>query len=299
MGGSPYDRLRRIAAGVAVELAFRRYLTDKGVPFDILGATPFSAPDRYDLAIGGRRCDVKSFLIFNKSRIQGLRRDPSRLLEAPALVPADQVTDSHLAYEDLYIFAFVHALVTRTADDLSRAMAASQPHALVAPLPESWSRPGEWSSLGPLVLKCDTSRPQGLTLGGQTAQREYQTETVVLPPRRRTRVGTDYYSLVCLQAEDLPDGLVGVHSPRLGETHVVEPGKWGNIWVYGLEIVLAGYLTWGEFRRRSRRVPPGTAVLQYSRTRIENMAVPLSDLRPVADLVARAKGWADRLGRKI
>jgi len=29
MGGSPYDRLRRIAAGAAVELAFRRYLADR------------------------------------------------------------------------------------------------------------------------------------------------------------------------------------------------------------------------------------------------------------------------------
>ena len=30
MGGSPYDRLRRIVAGVAVELAFRRYLAEHG-----------------------------------------------------------------------------------------------------------------------------------------------------------------------------------------------------------------------------------------------------------------------------
>ena len=299
MGGSPFDRLRRIAAGVAVELAFRRYLTGEGVPFDILGATPFSAPDRYDLALGGRRCDVKSYLIFKKSRIRPLRREPARLLEAPALVPADQAADSHLAYEDLYIFAFVYALVTRTSADLSRALAAGQPHALVAPLPAAWSRPGEWSSLGALALKCDTSRPQGLTLGGQTGQREYQTETIVLQPGRRTRAGTDYYSLVCLHAADLPDGPVGIHSPRLGETHVVQPDKWGNIWIYGLEVVLAGYLTRGEFRRRARRVPPGTAVLQYPRTCVENMAVPLSDLRPITDLVARAKSWADRLGRKL
>ena len=29
MGGSPFERLRRIVAGVAVELAFRRYLSNK------------------------------------------------------------------------------------------------------------------------------------------------------------------------------------------------------------------------------------------------------------------------------
>ena len=38
MGGSPYDRLRRIVAGVAVGLAFRRYLSEQDVPFDVKGA---------------------------------------------------------------------------------------------------------------------------------------------------------------------------------------------------------------------------------------------------------------------
>ena len=46
MGGSPYERLRRIVAGVAVELAFRRYLTEQDIPYDVMGATPFTDPDR-------------------------------------------------------------------------------------------------------------------------------------------------------------------------------------------------------------------------------------------------------------
>ncbi len=298
MGGTAFERLRRIVAGIAVELAFRRYLAGAGVPFDVLGATPFSAPDRYDLALGGRRCDVKSYLVFKKNRIQQLRRYPDRLLDAPALVPADQITESQLGYEDLYIFAFVYALVTSTRRDLVRAMDAGQPHFIVSPLPEAWSRPVQWSSLGTLVLKCGTSQPLELTLGGQTSRREFRTEAVSLEPRRRQRLGGDYYSLAFLNSASLPDGPVGVHSPRLNKTHVVAPGEWGNIWVYGLEIVIAGYLTWGEFRRRARRVPPGSAVLQYVRTRTENMAVPLPDLRPIADLTARAHSWADRQGRK-
>ena len=53
MGGSPYERLRRIVAGVAVELAFRRYLSQQNIPFDVKGATPFTDPDRYDVALGG------------------------------------------------------------------------------------------------------------------------------------------------------------------------------------------------------------------------------------------------------
>ena len=76
MGGSPFDRLRRIVAGVAVELAFRRYLTQQNIPFDIKGATPFTDPDRYDVSLGGHRCDIKSFLISHRTQITSLRADP-------------------------------------------------------------------------------------------------------------------------------------------------------------------------------------------------------------------------------
>src|SRR5688500_3543570 len=62
MGGSPYDRLRRIVAGVAVELAFRRYLSEQDIPFDVKGATPFTDPDHYDVSLGGRGCDGIVFL---------------------------------------------------------------------------------------------------------------------------------------------------------------------------------------------------------------------------------------------
>ncbi len=45
MGGSPFNRLRRIVAGVAVELAFRRHLSEQDIPYDVKGATPFTDPD--------------------------------------------------------------------------------------------------------------------------------------------------------------------------------------------------------------------------------------------------------------
>lgn len=67
MGGSPFDRLRHIVAGVAVELAFRRHLTQQNIPFDIKGAAPFTDPDRYDVSLGGHRCDIKSFLISHRT----------------------------------------------------------------------------------------------------------------------------------------------------------------------------------------------------------------------------------------
>ena len=76
MGGSQYDRLRRIGTGIAGELAFRRLLVQEEVPHDVLGATHFTEPDRYDIALGGRRCDLKGYVLSQKRKISQIRRQP-------------------------------------------------------------------------------------------------------------------------------------------------------------------------------------------------------------------------------
>ena len=110
MGGSPFDRLRRIVADVAVELAFRRYLAQQNIPFDIKGATPFTDPDRYDVSLGGHRCDIKSFLISHRTQITSLRAEPELTLKAPVLVPLDQYSADGHPDNDLHLFAFLASL---------------------------------------------------------------------------------------------------------------------------------------------------------------------------------------------
>src|SRR5258707_8856557 len=105
IGGSPFDRLRRIVAGVAVELALRRYLSHEDIPFDVKGVTPFTDPDRYDVSLGGHRCDVKSFLISHRDQITALQIDPALALRAPALVPLEQYAANGHARDDFYLFA--------------------------------------------------------------------------------------------------------------------------------------------------------------------------------------------------
>jgi hypothetical protein len=39
------------------------------------------------------------------------------------------------------------------------------------------------------------------------------------------------------------------------EAHVIGAFDWGNIWVYGMGIVLAGYLSREEFNRRAAPHP--------------------------------------------
>jgi hypothetical protein len=59
-----------------------------------------------------------------------------------------------------------------------------------------------------------------------------------------------------------------------------------------MQIILAGYMTRGEFRRRARPLPAGSRVLQYPRTRTENMSLPIGELRPLGDLLERVKEWS-------
>ena len=294
MGGSPFDRLRRIVAGVGVELAFRRHLTQLGVPFDIRGATPFTDPDRYDVSLGGHRCDIKSFLITHRDQIAALHRDPGLALEAPALVPLDQLSGEGHSETDLYFFAFLTGLVASSPEDLKKVMQAGQPIYMMQTMPAEWMRPKAWVPLGPLVLKSESDESLQLELGGQDASREFMTESVELPPRTRLELPSRLHSLAYLHATTRPKARVGLRSARRAGVHIFEPTGWGNIWVYGMDIFLAGWISREEFRRRAALVHEGSHVFQYDRTRTKNLAVPIRDLKPLPDLFERVREWENK-----
>lgn len=285
-------RLRKIVAGVAVELAFRRWLQSQGVPFDLLGATHFTEKDKYDLRLAGRRCDVKSFLISDRRQITALRRDPAWLNAAEALVPEDQFQSDRLSEEDIYLFGFLAGLETRSAKDLAQALAAEQPVYLIHTLGQPrWRGAGAWRSLGRLLCKADSPAAIDLEAGGQDGNHAARVERLQLEPRVRTATQAEFYSLLYLHVPRLPGGPVGVRSPALRETVLIQPRDWVNIWVYGIEVFLAGWLPKAEFRAICRRLPSGSSVLQYTRTQTDNRAVPVTKLRPVSELAEMVRKW--------
>ncbi len=93
-----------------------------------------------------------------------------------------------------------------------------------------------------------------------------------------------------VHSKSLPDARIGIHSSNHSETYLIGALDWSNIWVYGMDILLAGWLTCEEFNRRASAIPPGTRVFQYDRTRAKNLAVPVSDLRPLPELFERVNG---------
>jgi hypothetical protein len=296
MGGSPLNRLLRIVGGVAVELAFRRYLTEQDIPFDVLGAAPFTDPDRYDVSLGGHRCDVKSFLVSRRMQISLVRRDPGLLLQAPALVPLDQFAAEGHTSHDVYLFAFLLALTAPSQADLQKAITAGQPIYLIHLMPAGWARPKVWTPLEKLALKSECDAPMTVEIGGQDAERNFVTTALELPPKTRVPVEQIFYSLAYIQARCMPEIRIGIHSPLRGEAYLVQPHEWGNIWVYGLDILLTGYLTHDEFRRKAHVLPTGSHVFQDDQTRTKNLAVAVSELQSLGGLLSRVKEWEAERG---
>ena len=73
---------------------------------------------------------------------------------------------------------------------------------------------------------------------------------------------------------------------------MVDSSDWGNIWVYGMEILLAGYLTREEFNRRASYLQAGKRVFQYDKTRTKNLAVPVSELKSLSELFRHVREWS-------
>ena len=290
-GGQPYDRLRRKVAGAAVELAFRRYLAEQNVPFDVKGATPFTEPDRYDVALGGRRCDIKSFLITYREQIAEMKRNPGVVLNAPALVPSDQNAAEGHTDKDIYLFAFLSGLVAASLEDMQKAIHKKQPVHLVHVMPNAWMRPSNWKPLGKLVLKSESAETQLVEVNGQVEGRETLSSMVELPSNTRVQVDENFFTVAYIQSKSLPDARIGIHSPFRKETYLISPIDWGNIWIYGMDVLLAGWLTRAEFNHLANPIPEGTHVFQYDHTRMKNLAVAVNELKPISDLLERAMEW--------
>ena len=286
-----YNRLRHVTAEAAVELAFRRHLSQQNVPFEIISGAPFAEPDKFSVTLGGHRCDIKSFLISHRDQIAEMRRSPDVILNAPALVPSDHHIIDGRSDHDLYLFAFLSGLVAASQDDIQKVIETNQPHYLVHAMPAKWRKPLKWSPLGPLVLKSESEADMLVEISGQDSGRGFLTRLVNLPAKTRVTVEDPFYSVTSVHIKNMPSARLGIHSPAYKEAHVISPLEWGNIWVYGMEIVLTGFIARGEFRQHANMIAPNSRVFQYDHTKTKNLAVPVANLNPLQGLFTRVREW--------
>lgn len=286
-GRSACESLRRVAAGAAVELAFRRYLSQKKIPFEVKSALPFTEHERYDVILGERRCEIQSFLISHPGQIAQLQRIPELVLKVPALVASDQHAAEGRSPRDLYVFAFLLGQVTASREELQGVIETRQPHYLIHVMPEAWKRPSAWNPLGTLVLKSESEETQTVEIGGQDEGRGRRSLTVELPPRTRVEIQNGFFSVSYLHPKSRPDARIGIYSSTRRETYLIGTRDWDNLWIYGLDIALVGYITHEEFSRHASFLPPGSRVFQYQHTQVKNLALPMSELRPLSELFER------------
>lgn len=278
----PAETLRSLVAAKAADLAFLRHLQAEAVPYGRLETAPFTEPGHYDLTLGGWRCNLIVSLILQKNLIRRLRQRPEALLEARAVAPAQtETTGNH----DLYLFAFVFGTVTSKRLELRQALASGQPVWLCYPLPTAWRRPMVWASLGRLCLACEDGAALTVELGGQAADRSFQAEDVQLLPGRTSCTERDFFALAYLHPASWPEKRLYLVSPRLRQGHLIRSSDWVNLWIYGIEIILIGWMPQREFLSRACRLPSG----KVARPAMGGLALPLADLYPLDELLAQVR----------
>jgi hypothetical protein len=289
-----FDRIRLRVADNLAALAFRRCLADHRVPHQYAASPGFADPTGYLPVIGGRNCIPVPQLICRRSLIRSLRKDPAQLLKRDLIVP-ERAGWQAFGQEDLYVFAFISALVTRSREAIKKAVNAGEPLKLLYRMPPEWSLPERWSPLETLVFKTDLSNAVTLTLHGQDGRQQYCSQQVKLAGRQRTEVSSKFFSIGALQVDRLPKGPIGIHNPASEETLLAAPYQWGNVWLYGIEITLAGYFRRRDFHRRAVRPSMSEALYANPCLAEEHLlSLPVEDLKPLPDLFQRAEAWAER-----
>jgi hypothetical protein len=279
-----YDTLRRTAASAALNLAFRRYLGEKGISFGVEIPVPFSDPARYDLRLGGRTCELKSYLISRASQWQALSNDPRLALRALALVPLDRHTRETVRPRDVYAFGFVGAQVESKAED-GEGRSVPRDQCWMHVMPRSWRLPQCHAAMGPVILKSESNIENPIELGGKDLSGSPLVVRVQLGERQRVEVPDSLLTLSHVIARSRPSGRVGIHAAARRLTHVIQPGDWHSVWLQGWGITLLGWITREEFRTRATLIPEGRKVFQFDRTKTRNLAVAVSELKPITELM--------------
>lgn len=282
-----YISLRDQVTFGAASLAFLRYLSNEQVPHTVHGAIPYTDPGSYTIQLGSRRCLLKTNLIINRETIHYLRRHPEEILGNQVQMEVSDLESDVYSSDDLLVFALVLGLVTRKSTELESALEAQQPLCLIHTLPALWSNPIPGSPLNEIALKSKHSQAIEIEAGGRDLKGLFHEETCMLQPRVRSTLKESYQSLSYLRSNQPVSSQVGLSCQGISGAQVVQPGQWGNIWVYGLEIFLVGYQTRAEFRQRGllensdESKPPGICGKKKN--------LPYGQLHPLAGLFEWAR----------
>jgi len=124
-----------------------------------------------------------------------------------------------------------------------------------------------------------------LELGGEIGSRDFHQTRVRLTSGERKVIDAPFHSLSYVRAAERPRGRIGIRSAAQRDTQLINPTDWQNVWLEGREICLLGWITREEFSIRARQIRVGARVFQFAATKVKNLAVDVSSLKPIERLV--------------
>lgn len=276
--------MRRSIAATCAHLALRRYLALQGLAFEGRAPSDYLQHEAPNVKVGPRTWAPKTFFISRPSQIDALAENPAIALQAAALVPSDRFAAEDLRGDDAYVFALVTAALASP-----RAEAAgSFGHWVYAVVP-GWRRPRRWTPLGPFILKSEGKAPLWLELGGELGSGDFHQCKVRLADGERNVVDEPFHSLSYVRLQERPAGRIGIRSVARSQSQVIRPTEWQNVWLEGREILLLGWITREEFSMRARPIREGARVFQFATTKVKNLAVEVSSLKPIDRLVGLSR----------
>jgi hypothetical protein len=274
--------MRDLVANIAASLAFRRYLDSEQIPHTVLGTVTSTNAASYPLQLRGRRCFLESSLLFNRKVVHSLCSAPDKILARQAELEVNDLGSDLMPDNDLIVMALVPAIITRHPKELADVFSTGNPACLVHTLPAEWANPLPEKPLEQVALKSNYNQETRIIMGGRDLDGNFQEEALLLPPHVRTLSEYAYQSLAYLSLEQPVAHQIGLSSKVKKSPYIINPGQWGNIWIYGTEIFLAGYLSRAEFRHKAAMQAQKAYEIPIPNRK--KRSLPLRELRPLAEL---------------
>ncbi|MDD5467726.1 MAG: hypothetical protein PHS96_07950 [Anaerolineales bacterium] len=278
-GESAHAWLRQAVMQASAEVILRRHLHRHGVMFQVLPRNPFSRPAEYEVVIAGRRCALLVETITRREEIIQAQTEASRLLGRELTFASERFALEQRCDADLYLFAIVTARIMLRRADAPRA---GQTAFWIYAFPERWRRPQRRASLGALAFTTRMTHPPELVLGGLGSERSFQNESLSLRTQAPIVPRQEYFALTYLHAARPPAQEIEISSSRFSRPLVVAPAQWGNIWIYGRQVILLGYLSRREIRLSLLSSRPRLA--PFSGNNTDTLSIPVHKLHPLLDL---------------
>jgi hypothetical protein len=286
-----WKTLQNITLKTALELALHRYLIEQDIPIQRSQTTPFTEPERTDLFIGGRRCEIQSTLICSKEKIRRFKKAPARLLDETIPIQRTELLSDYYQNHDLHILTIATALIAPHQPKINQAIQAGQPASLIFLLSRRWNDCELWKPFNRLAFSYTGSTPINIEVGGQGQDNRFDTQRLHLIPSQTTQLNRSFSSIFYLHPEVLPNGSLTIFNQEKQRKFHIGLEKWLNIWIYGIEIIFVGYCTHIELIQKAYQNSVGAYPVRFPKDYPGDFRLPVRESNPFVKLVNWIKTW--------